>query len=240
MKHSKTGTVMTGDVVSVEAGTPFKEVARLLAERRISGLPVVDPDDKVLGVISETDLLARQTQPRDTERRFRLPRLGRGARSSAAKAHARTAGQLMTSPAVTVRAADSIAEAARTMAHRGVERLPVVDEEDRLVGIVTRRELLQVFLRKDSDIRQEVIDEVLVRTLWLAPRAIGVTVADGVVTLEGQLEQRGETQVALRMTKEIDGVVAVVDKLTYHIDDSRLQPTEQALHGVSDGWLRRI
>ncbi|MEU1673119.1 CBS domain-containing protein [Streptomyces roseifaciens] len=241
MKHCKTGTVMKDDVVRAEPDTPFKEVARLLAEHRISGLPVVDARGKVLGVISETDLLTRPAAgPGGPERRLRLPRLGRAARRSAAKARARTAEQLMTAPAVTVRAGDSIAEAARTMARHRVERLPVVDEENRLVGIVTRRELLQVFLRTDADIRREVVDEVLVRTLWLAPHAVDVAVADGVVTLAGELEQRSEVQVALRMTKEIDGVVAVVDKLTHRVDDSRLRPDEQALHGVADGWLRRL
>lgn len=173
MKHDKVGSVMTTEVVRAEYGTPFKEVARLLADHRISGLPVIDEDEKVVGVLSETDLMARQAQTPDPyapKRRVRLAGLRRGARKQAMKARARTAGQLMTEPPVTVHADDSIVEAARTMARRRVERLPVLDEEDRLVGIVTRRDLLQVFLRPDREIRQVVIDEVLVRSLWLALR----------------------------------------------------------------------
>ncbi|MCX5554698.1 CBS domain-containing protein [Streptomyces sp. NBC_00038] len=243
MKHSKIGSVMTTDVVRAAYGTPFKEVARLLADHRISGLPVVDDDEKVIGVISETDLMVRQAEasdPHEPKRRFRLADLTRGAKRQAAKARARTAGQLMTDPPVTVHADNTIAEAARTMAQRRVERLPVVGEGDRLVGIVTRRDLLQVFLRPDREIRAEVIQEVLVRALWLAPRSVDVSVIEGVVTLDGHMERKSETEIGVSMTRQVDGVVAVVDKLTYHLDDSRLQPGEQDLHGVADDWLRKL
>ncbi len=243
MKHNKVGSVMTTKVVRAEYGTPFKEVARLLADHRISGLPVVDEDEKVIGVISETDLMVHQAEtpdPYEPKKRFRLDRLTRAGRERAAKARARTAGRLMTEPPVTVRADDTIVEAARTMAQHHIERLPVLDEEGRLVGIVTRRDLLQVFLRPDADIRAEVVDEVLVRALWLPPRSVAVNVTEGVVTLLGQMERRSETEIAVSMTRQIDGVVAVVDKLTYRLDDSHLQPSEQALHGVADDWLRKL
>ncbi|MFD1659258.1 CBS domain-containing protein [Streptomyces caeni] len=243
MKHNKVGSVMTTDVVRARYGTPFKEVAHLLADNRISGLPVVDEDEKVIGVISETDLMARQAEapdPYGPKGGFRLRGLTPRARKQAAKAGARTAGQLMTEPPVTVHAEETIAEAARTMAQRRVERLPVLDEEDRLVGIVTRRDLLQVFLRPDADIREEVTGEVLVRTLWLAPRAVDVSVTEGVVTLTGHMERKSDAEIAVSMTKQIDGVVAVVDQLTYRLDDSRLHPDEPRLHGVADDWLRRL
>ncbi|MFI1163483.1 CBS domain-containing protein [Streptomyces sp. NPDC020801] len=241
MKHNKIGSVMTAEVVRAEYGTPFKEVARMLADHRISGLPVVDEDDHVVGVISETDLMMRQAEtpgPYEPGRRLRLTAFTATARRRAAKAKARTAGQLMTEPPVTVHADDTIVEAARTMARRHVERLPVLDEEDRLVGIVTRRDLLRVFLRPDADIREEVVREVLVRALWLAPRGVAVSVTEGVVTLEGHMERRSDTEIAVSMTRQIDGVVDVVDKLTYRLDDSRIQPEDQALHGVADEWLR--
>ena len=112
-----------------------------------------------------------------------------------------------------------------------------------LVGIVTRRDLLQVFLRPDKEIREEVIEEVLVGTLWLAPRGIDVSVVEGVVTLTGHMERKSETEIALSMTRRIDGVVGVVgvvDKLTYRLDDARLPTPEHALHGVADDWLRRL
>lgn len=238
MKHRKVGQVMTADVVRVTADVPFKEVAALLARHGISGVPVVDDDEKVVGVVSATDLMARQAfgpgeRPR---RRWWSP----ASRRRADKAAALTAGQLMSEPPVTVRAVDSIALSARTMAGHRVERLPVLDEEDRLVGIVTRRDLLRLFLREDEDIRQEVIQEILVRTLWLTPLAVGVRVAEGVVTLEGRVERQSEVDIAGSMTAQVDGVVGVVDRLTARFDDSELRPAGSTVHGVADDWLRGL
>ncbi|MFK0110019.1 CBS domain-containing protein [Streptomyces sp. NPDC091217] len=243
MKHDKVGSVMTADVVHASYGTPFKEVARLLADHRISGLPVLDDDDKVIGVISETDLMARQAAAPDPlqgkHHTLPLGPLTRGARRQAGKASARTAGELMSEPPVTVYAEDTIVAAARTMAARHVERLPVLDVENRLVGIVTRRDLLKVFLRPDAEIRTEVVDEVLVRALWLPPRTVEVSVAEGVVTLTGHMERKAEAEIAVSMTRQIDGVVDVVDELTYRLDDTRIRE-EQALHGAADDWLRGL
>ncbi|MFI7497980.1 CBS domain-containing protein [Streptomyces sp. NPDC049687] len=245
MRHNKVGSVMTTDVVRAAYGTPFKEVARLLATHRISGLPVVDEDDKVIGVLSETDLMMHQAttaDPYEPKQRVRLAELTPGAKRRAAKGKARTAGRLMTAPAVTVHADDTIVQAARTMARRHVERLPVLDEEDRLVGIVTRRDLLQVFLRPDKEIRDEVIEEVLVRALWLPPRSVEVSVTEGVVTLTGHMERKSDTELAMSMTRRVDGVVDVVGNLTYRLDDARLRAEGQAraMHGVADDWLRRL
>lgn len=241
MQLTRIRDLMVSDVVTVDYGTPFKEVVRLLGEHRISGLPVIDEDDKVIGVISETDLLLRQAQdPKSETWLHHLRRLRHGIREATAKSHARTAGGLMSVPAVTVRADASVPEAARLMAEHRIERLPVVDQEDRLVGIVTRHDLLQVFLRTDEEIRRDVEQEVIVNTLWLAPRTVTVTVKDGVVTLAGHVERRSETPIAVAMTSRMDGVVGVVDQLSYRIDDTHLQPTEQALHGVADNWLRKL
>ncbi|MER5796536.1 CBS domain-containing protein [Streptomyces sp. NPDC001980] len=237
MKPTKVGAVMVSDVVTAGYGTPFKELVRLLEEHRISGLPVVDEDDKVIGVVSETDLMLHQT--RDPERDRRHP-MGHGARREAVKSNAGAAGGVMSVPAVTIRSDATVTEAARLMAGHRVERLPVVDEHDQLIGIVTRGDLLQVFLRSDDEIVREVRQEVLGNTLWLAPHTIEVTAHNGVVTLTGQLERRSEIPVAVGMTRRLDGVVDVVDHLTYRIDDKHLRPTEQKLHGVADGWLRRL
>lgn len=234
MRQNKVGNLMTSDVVSVFPPTPFKDVARLLAEHDISGLPVLDEDDKVLGVISESDLMLRQatlpSEPVSRGRRW----FGRHRDTAPVRAPASTAEGLMSRPAVTVHADDTIAEAARTMARHRVERLPVVDEEERLVGIVTRRDLLQVFLRPDVDIRREVIADIVVGTMWLTPATLDVRVQGGVVTLRGQLERRSEVSVLLRLTEQIDGVVSVVDELTYRVDDSRPpRPAEQTLLGLA-------
>ncbi|MHC5909317.1 CBS domain-containing protein, partial [Streptomyces sp. S6] len=166
--------------------------------------------------------------------------LGARARRAEARSKARTAGAIMTAPAVTVRADATVTEAARLMASRRVDRLPVVDEENRLAGIVTRHDLLHVFLRPDAEILSAVRQEVLVETLWLVPQTIDVTVEDGVVTLSGRLERRSEIPIAVGMTRRLDGVVDVVDHLAYRIDDTHLRPAEQALHGVADDWLRKL
>ncbi|MGW8378197.1 CBS domain-containing protein [Streptomyces sp. ODS28] len=249
MKHRTIQNVMTSDVVHATPGTPFKEVAELLAVNRISGLPVINENKRVVGVVSETDLMERQAAQSNREERdrkhVRSSWLGRPLRRhlpqrANAKAHAITANQLMSAPPVTVRPSQTVTEAARIMSEHGVERLPVIDDDGRLLGIVTRHDLLRVFLRRDEEIRAEVVNEVLIRTLWLTSRSLEVTVHKGVVTLEGQLERSSEIPIALRMTARIDGVVSVVDKLTYRLDDSHTQPTEQALQGIADDWLRKL
>lgn len=236
MKPTKVGAVMTDDVVTARYGTPFKEVVGLLREHRVSGLPVIDEDDKVIGVISETDLMRHQAGPPDSGGRLAtwVRGLSRGARDSAARSHARTAGGVMSAPAVTIPAEASLAAAARLMARAGVERLPVVDEEDRIVGIVTRGDLLQVFLRSDEEIRQAVRREVFTDALCLGPDAAEVAVYDGVVTLTGELERRSDTTAALGLTRALDGVVDVVGHLAYRLDDRRAQPAGPTAHGLTD------
>ncbi|WP_406264154.1 CBS domain-containing protein [Streptomyces sp. NBC_00191] len=235
MKLSKVGNVMVGEVISVMPATPFKDVAKLLAEHDITGLPVLDDDGRVLGVVSESDLLVRQASAGGADEEQQGPRHGRTAGLAADtrddKREGLTAGLLMSAPAITVHAEDTVAKAARTMLRRGVERLPVVDAEDRLVGIVTRRDLLQVFLRPDSEIRRHVVEDVLTDTLGLAPNVIEVHVVDGVVTLEGQLERRSQIRVVLQLTQRLDGVVSVVDRLSSRVNDSGLTPPEGAEYG---------
>ncbi|MFI8091013.1 CBS domain-containing protein [Streptomyces sp. NPDC086080] len=246
MKVTRVGSIMTTDVITAEYGTPFKEVVRRLENHGISGLPVIDEDDKVIGVISQSDLMLRQVRSAgsgDTSGVWtqRLRGLSRRVRHEAAKSRARTAGGVMSAPAVTVRADATVSEAARLMTEHGIKRLPVVDEEDRLTGIVTRRDLLQVFLRTDDSIEHTVRKEVLGRTLSLGPYAVAISVRDGVVTLTGRLERRSDIAVALRTTGRVDGVVAVVDQLSYRVDDTRLRPAEPpAVHGVADGWISRL
>ncbi|MDQ0958095.1 CBS domain-containing protein [Streptomyces sp. B4I13] len=238
MKACTVGEVMTREVVDARRETPFKEVARLLARHRISGLPVVDADDKVVGVISETDLIRRQAAhaERDRGHRFRLPALRRKARRATAKARAATAGQLMSTPAITVHPEQRVADAARVMERHHIERLPVVDEEDRLIGIATRRDLLRVFLRTDEEIRQEIIDEVLTRAMCLPPHTVIVSVHDGIATLEGRVEQRSDIPLVVQLTWKVDGVVGVMNSLTFRIDDTH-PPGNHPSRRIDHYWL---
>ncbi|MFE2374534.1 CBS domain-containing protein [Streptomyces sp. NPDC059398] len=232
MRFRMAGDVMTGDVVSVGYATPVGDAVRSLVEHGIGGLPVVDEDDRVVGVVSRNDLTPYRTGPgglgprdpvtppgrhtaRDTTRdtaRDPTGELPAGLRTAGDLR--RTAGELMSTPAVTVRAIDTVALTARTLATGGIGRLPVVDEEARLIGMITRRDLLRVLVRPDSDIRDEILDDVMARTLLLNRAAPLVSVRDGVVTLAGHLEQDRDRSVAVRMAAQVDGVVAVVDHLT--------------------------
>ncbi|WP_338676474.1 CBS domain-containing protein [Streptomyces sp. SCSIO 30461] len=214
MRHSKIGNLMVQDVISVTGEMPFKAIAGLLAEHRISGVPVVDSERRVLGVISESDLVFRQSG--DAPNREAGPGATPDDRSTATL----DATRLMTRPAITVDTDETVAGAARVMAEHRVERLPVVDGQGHLVGIVTRRDLLQVFLRPDAEIRREIVDDLFERTLWLPPGKLIVKVADGVVTLEGQLERLSEILVAVKLAQQVDGVIEVVDRVTYLFDDS--------------------
>ncbi|MFD0367959.1 CBS domain-containing protein [Streptomyces sp. NPDC127114] len=206
MKHMKIGGLMTGEVVSAVPATSFREIAKLLAEHDISGIPVVDDDDRVVGVVSESDLLAR---------------------------HELTAGDLMTSPAVTVHAEETVADAARLMVRRGVERLPVVDVEERLVGIVTRRDLLGVYLRPDAEVRRRFREDVLAEAMDLPGDAVDVHVLDGVVTLAGRVRRHSQAQMLVELAERVDGVVAVVDRLSFYEDDTRLTSSLRTPHDIA-------
>ncbi|MDH6514143.1 CBS domain-containing protein [Streptomyces sp. SAI-208] len=202
MTSHTVGQVMTSDVVQARRATSFKDLVRLLDRHHISGLPVVDDDDKVIGVVSGTDLVRAQAR-----------------RSGKNPDGALTAHDLMTTPAVTVHPEQTVPEAARLMERRGVERLPVVDEEDRLIGIATRRDLLRVFLRTDDDIGRQVTEEVLVGRLGLRPDAVTVRVRDGVVTLDGRVQQRSQVAEAVHLAWRLEGVVGVVNALAFSVDD---------------------
>ncbi|MEU5217348.1 CBS domain-containing protein [Streptomyces sp. NPDC020807] len=206
MKHMKVGGLMTDEVVSAVPATSFRDVAKLLAEHDISGVPVMDEDDRVLGVVSESDLLSR---------------------------HALVARDLMTAPAITVHAEETVADAARLMVRRGVERLPVVDEEERLVGIVTRRDLLCVYLRPDAEIRHRVRADVLTDAMDLPPDAVDVHVLDGVVTLAGRVRRRSQALALVGLAERVDGVVAVVNRLSCAEDDARVASAGRTPYDIS-------
>ncbi|MEW1680928.1 CBS domain-containing protein [Streptomyces sp. T12] len=228
MKATEVGAVMTTDVVTAAYGTPLRDVVRKLGEHRVGGLPVTDDEDRVVGVICASDL----TRPRARAAvagswGVRLRGTRRRLLRALAGGRARTAGGAMSAPAVTVGARATVTEASRLMTAHGVGRLPVVDDEERLVGIVTRRDLFRTVLRTDGDIDRAVRRYVLGTALWLTPRALAVDVEDGAVTLTGQVERRSDIQLAVEAASRIDGVVAVVDQLSYRVDDTRL-PTGTA------------
>jgi CBS domain-containing protein len=211
--------VMTTEVVAVQPWTPFREIVARLAEHRISAVPVLDADGRVLGVVTEADLLLKQEHP-DPELNVPLA-WSRRRRLEREKAAAVVAGKLMTTPAVTVppTATVTVTEAARRLHAAGVKRLPVVDEEGRLVGIVSRADLLKVFTRTDDAIRREIMEGVIVGDFMMDPSRFFIHVDDGMVVLQGRVERRSLIPYLVRTVHAVEGVVRVEDRLTFDVDD---------------------
>jgi CBS domain-containing protein len=207
--------VMTRTVVVVAGSAPFKEVVRAMREYRVSALPVTDPDGLVMGVVSEADLMLRE-DPSVLESHFFE---GHARREERRKAEASIARDLMTTPAVTIGPQAPIAEAARLMHERAIKRLPVIDLEGRIVGVVSRVDLLAEFLRDDGDIETEVI-RVLADDLAITPGQILSFVDDGVVHLEGRVEMRSQVPTIWRAVRAVPGVVGLDERLTWELDDT--------------------
>jgi CBS domain-containing protein len=205
--------VMTTRVIWVRKDAPFREMAAALRTHRISAFPVLDDGDKVIGVVSEADMLTKEALAGE-------PGVFSGLlhRRDNEKARGMTAGDLMTAPVVTAGPEDTVEHAARLMYTRKVKRLPVVDPNGRLVGIISRADVLAVFDRTDSDIRKEITDEVILSEFMLDPKAFDVQVSDGVVTLAGVPETNEAGREIVLRIRHVQGVVAVRDRLSYLSD----------------------
>ncbi|MFH8618683.1 CBS domain-containing protein [Streptomyces sp. NPDC017979] len=193
--------VMTHTAVAVGRHAGYKEVVELMAQWKISAVPVLAGEGRVIGVVSEADLLLKEEHRDDDPTRTDTPP------ERSAKAAALTAGDLMSAPAVTVRADATIAEAARIMARRRIKRLPVVDAGGLLEGVVSRSDLLKVFLRTDEEIAAEIRRDVLDRVP--AAERLEVTVQDGVVTLGGDLPDRTLVPLLARAVRAVEGTVDI-------------------------------
>lgn len=200
--------VMTRNVVSLREKAQFKDIILVMRERGFSACPVLDADDTVVGVVSEDDLLVKEAYSDQTSGRL-ARRLHR------AKATGLTARELMTHPAIAVRPDASVAEAARIMHAKHVKRLPVVTADGSLVGIVSRVDLLGVYDRPDSEIEAEIRKRVIAGQFVLDALAFNVTVASGVVTISGSLDSQPVAISLLAAIRQVDGVVAVRDRLSY-------------------------
>jgi CBS domain-containing protein len=217
--------VMSTHVVAVRANAPFKEMASRLREHRVSAFPVLDEDNRVIGVVSEADLLAKEA----------LEYAAAGVMSGIlhhreqAKASGVTAADLMTKPPVTIGPHEPVTHAARLMYARKVKRLPVVDDDGKLVGIVSRADVLSVYSRPDADIRHAILDEVIVGTVLTDPARFTVTVKDGVVTVEGTPENSSVGRDMIEEIRHVEGVVAVRDRLDYP-PDQRPEPRANPLY----------
>jgi CBS-domain-containing membrane protein len=206
--------VMTTRVVSVKRDTSFRSMAAALRDCRVSAFPVLDDDGKVIGLVSEADMLAKEAL--DSEPHG-MPGMIAGLlrRKEYEKARGTTAGDLMSRPPITVAPDDTLERAARLMYTRKVKRLPVVDESGQLVGIIGRSDLLAVFDRSDEEILKAITDDIVLNQFLADPNALHVTVENGVVTLSGVLETSSVGHEIVDQARHAQGVVAVRDRLSY-------------------------
>jgi CBS domain-containing protein len=208
--------VMSTHVIAARPDAPYKELAALLHDQRVSAFPVVDDEGKVVGIVSESDLLAKEAFAGT------VPRTVTGLRTRLrARVNALTAGDLMTRPAVTIGPAEPVTRAARLMYDRRVKRLPVVDEAGKLVGIVARSDVLSVYGRPDEEIRHEVTEDLILGTLLCDPVRFTVTVSHGIVTIAGTPETAAVGRDIVSAIRHMEGVVSVRDRLSYPPDPPR-------------------
>lgn len=244
MKTMTLDDVMTRTVVVASQDLPFKELVALMHEHRVSGVPIVDADGHLVGIVTEADLLLVEeeaTAPRRKHRSAflewfinpkRLHEIERRGADLRAK-------DIMTREVVTGRPETGVHEAVKRLLDAGVKRLPVVDEENHVLGIASRRDLLGIYLRPDDEIRKEIEEDVIFRTMWLDPSSVGVEVGEGVATLRGQVERRSVKEILVELVARVTGVVGVEDLVTYRLDDREIRPLSPygaPLRG--ENWIR--
>ena len=208
---SRVKDLMTTDVVSVPENAEYKDIVSVVRELRVSAFPVLDAAGHLVGVVSEADLLLKEAG----QEALGSSLISSGRRGEQAKAAGVTAAELMTTPAVTIGPEDSVVDAARLMHDRHVKRLPVVDQAGRLVGIVSRVDLLSVFDRPDSEIRAAVRKDIIARDFALDPDSFDVQVTSGIVTITGQVENQAVAQHLLGALRHAEGVVGVRSRLRF-------------------------
>jgi len=212
--------VMSAPVFTVSPSTPYKQMVQLMAEHAVSALPVIDERGVLVGIVSEADLLVKETRPE--RHRVLWTETGHD-RRQADKAEATVAAEVMTPHVLTVHVAMPLARAARIMQEHSVKRLPVVDDDNALVGIVSRSDLLKPFLRADADIRADVLETVLPRWLLIDPSEVVVDVTDGSVTLTGKVERSSEVEMIDHVLPRLEGVVSIDNRLEFGFDDLSLK-----------------
>ncbi len=190
--------LMTIDVIAVSADTGLREAARLMFRNRVSGLPITDDNGTLIGIISEADFLRLEVE-----------------RQEGTRDQGDTVGDVMSRGVVTVRPNVEIYEAAKIMAVQEVKRLPVVDDDDRLLGVISRADIVSIFTRPDDVVEDEIREDLIRRVMFIDPDDIQVSVGNGVVTLSGQVATRSEASMLEELTNRLDGVLGVQSELTW-------------------------
>src|ERR1700722_10389706 len=203
--------VMSTHVIAVRQGASYKDMAAMLREQRVSAFPVLDDHNKVIGVVSESDLLTKEALEGT------VPGVSQGIRAhrEPPRANAFPAAELMPSPPVTIAPDEPVTQAARLMYSRRVKRLPVTSDDGTLIGIVSRADVLSVYSRPDADIKREISQDLIVGMFLCDPALVTVSVTDGIVTIEGTAESTVVGRAVIEAARHVEGVVAVRDRLSY-------------------------
>lgn len=212
--------LMTTDIITVGPDAPLKEAARRMIEAGISGLPVTDDDGALVGVITEADFVANEAGRRAPKR---AGLLRHWLQADEMPVRERLVKDVMSADVKTLPPEADHAEAARTMQREGIKRIPIVGDDGRLVGIVSRGDILRAFNRPDAVIISEIKDHILREVLWIDPKSIEVTCDDGNVVLSGRLETRSDAQLLAELTRRLDGVASVSDQLSWSYDNTKLE-----------------
>lgn len=205
---------MTAEVVTVSRDTPLKEAARLMTRFGVSGVPVVDGEHRLVGILSEADFVSRSS---------RQGRGGRGDTGPGGGGHrlgGDSVGGAMTRNVLSIDPESDHRQAARLMMRRRVRRLPVVDAQGRLLGIISRSDILSVFARPDDEIREEIERHIIGQVLAVEPHTVAVRVEDGRVEMSGTLPARTDAELLTDLARNVDGVITVVGRLGYLVDDT--------------------
>ena len=212
--------LMTRDVITIGPEASLKEAARRMLEAGVSGLPVTDDEGQLIGIITEADFVKHEAD-RDRTTRAGLLRWwihdDEGVRSEP-----RTVGDMMTSPVVTVAPDEQHSQTARVLMKSKIKRAPVL-HEGRLVGLISRSDLLRSFVRSDRAILDEIKDDVMKRILWIEPESIEVNCVEGNVTFDGMLGTRSDAELLVTLTQRLDGVASVRSHLTWELDNTRVE-----------------
>ncbi len=211
--------LMASEVISVRRETSLRDAARLMVEKGISGLPVTDEEGTLVGVVSEGDFLRKEVDRGDLMGRGLLGVLFDN-RDSLAEAE--TVGEVMAENVFTVSPEATLVEAARTMTSHGVKRLPVVTREGKLVGVISRRDVVAAFTRPDELIEDEIKEDILRRLLFLDPELLDISVKAGVVMISGELPTRTDTRLLEAMVQRTDGVIRAEIDVTWRLDDTQV------------------
>ena len=217
----KVEKLMTSELITVDCDASLKEAARRMIEAGISGLVVTDANGDLEGVITEADFVKAESARRATKRARLLRWFGE--EETGIPSSERKVGDVMTAEVVTMAVGSDHAQAARLMRKAGVKRIPIVDVNDRLVGIVSRSDIMRAFARPDSEIIAEILGHVIGDVLWIDSKLVEVGCVDGNVVLTGRLETRSDATLVETLTRRVDGVVSVASNLSWAVDNTELQ-----------------